>query len=239
MKRSMTVFLAAFGLVVLAGRSLEAQDLQQKVAAAKQAAAENKQALMQYSWIEQTQISYKGEVKNTKVDSCQYGPDGQVQKTPLDTEPAPQSDDSGGRRHRRHRVKEHIVEKKTGEMKDEMEAAGNLVKQYLPPDPEKIQAAKAAGKITITPGAGTDALTIADYEKSGDSLVLTLDAAQKVISKIDVNTWLDSPDQTVTLDVQMDSLPDGTHYPGTILLSVPSSHVDVEITNSNYEKLTP
>jgi hypothetical protein len=54
-----------------------------------------------------------------------------------------------------------------------------------------------------------------------------------------VNTWLDSPDQTVTLDVQMDSLPDGTHYPGTILLSVPSSHVDVKITNSNYEKLGP
>jgi hypothetical protein len=239
MKRSVTVSLTALGLVVLAGQALEAQDLQQKIAAAKQAAAENKQALMQYSWIEETQISYKGEVKNTKIDSCQYGPDGQVQKTPLEAEPAQQSDDTGGRRHRRHRLKEHIVHKKTEEMKEEMEAAGNLVKQYLPPDPQKIQAAKAAGRITITPGSGTDALAIADYEKSGDSLVLTLDPARKAISKIDVNTWLDQPDQTVTLDVQMDSLADGTPYPGTILLSVPSSHIDVKITNSNYEKLAP
>jgi hypothetical protein len=238
MKRRVTVSLAALGLLVLASQALDAQDLQQKIAAAKQAAAENKQALLQYSWIEQTQISVKGEVKNTKVDSCQYGPDGQVQKTPLDTEPAQQSDDSG-RHLRKRRIREHIVEKKTGEMKDEMEAASTLVRQYVPPDPARIQAAKAAGTITITPGSATTALTIADYEKTGDSLVLTLDPASKSISKIDVNTWLDSPDQEVTLDVQMDSLPDGTHYAGTILLSIPSSHIDVKITNSNYERLAP
>ena len=65
-----------------------AQDIQQKLAAAKQAAALNQKALRSYSWLEKTELSYKGEVKNTKVDMCRYGPDGKVQKSPV-VEPAP------------------------------------------------------------------------------------------------------------------------------------------------------
>jgi hypothetical protein len=237
MRRSQTLaLLAGAGLLCLAGPELRAQDMQQKIAAVKQAAARNQQALRQYSWIEKTEISLKGEVKNTKLESCQYGPDGQVQKTLLSA--PPQADEGGGGR-RQHRLKERVVEKKKGELKDEMEAASALVHQYLPPDPAKIEAAKAASRITITPGAATTAITIADYEKAGDALVLTLDPANKALSKIDVNSWLDAPDKTVALDVQMQSLPDGTHHPGTILLSIPSSQIDVKITNSNYEKLAP
>ena len=55
--------------VVLAALPAAAQELQQKLAAAKQAAALNQQALRSYSWLEKTELSYKGEVKNTKVDS--------------------------------------------------------------------------------------------------------------------------------------------------------------------------
>ena len=76
----------------------------------------------------------------------------------------------------RRRVKAKVVEKKTGELKEDMEAAVALVQQYVPPAPEKIQAAMSAGKITVAPGAGTTTLRIADYAKAGDALVLTLDA---------------------------------------------------------------
>jgi hypothetical protein len=228
--------VAGLGLAVLAGPTAGAQDMQEKIAAAKQAAAQNQQALRSYSWVEKTEIILKGEVKNTKIESCQYGPDGQVQKTELSETPPPQEESGGGRR---HRIKEHVIEKKKGEMKEEMEAASALVHQYLPPDPTKIEAAKAAGRITIKPGTATTAVTIAGYEKTGDALVLTLDPAEKALAKIDVNTWLDSPDKAVTLDVQMQSLPDGTHYPGNVLLSIPSSNIEVKITNSNYEKVAP
>jgi hypothetical protein len=45
-----------------------------------------------------------------------------------------------------------------------------------------------------------------------------------------------TPDK-VTLGVQMQSLPDGTRYPGTVVLAIPGSHVQVQITNSNYQKI--
>jgi hypothetical protein len=219
--------LAVLALALAAGRPLEAQDLQQKVAAMKQAAATNQQALRSYSWLEKTEIAVKGEVKNTKVESCQYGPDGKVQKTPVSEPPPPE---------KQRGLKGRIIEKKTGEMKEEMQAAGALVHQYLPPNPEKIQAAMAAGKVTVAPGAGTAALRIADYEKAGDALTLTLDPAAKGIKRIDLDSWLDSPDKKVTLGVQMQALPDGTGYPGAIVLAVPSDNIEVRITNSNYQK---
>lgn len=226
---------AALAFALLAPRPVSAQDMQEKVAAAKEAAARNQEALRHYSWIEKTELSLKGEVKNTKIEACQYGPDGKVQKTPLSEPPA--QEESGGRRRRGGRLKAKVVEKKKAEMQEEMKAAVALVKQYLPPSPEKIQAAMAAGTITIVPGQGTTALTIADYVKPGDSLVLTLDSANKAMTKIDVSTYLEKPDDTVTLGIGMQALPDGTSYAGDILLSIPSDEIDVKITNSNYQKL--
>jgi len=220
--------LAILALTLAAQSPAEAQDMQQKVAAAKQAAAQNQKALRSYSWIEKTELSLKGEVKNTKIESCRYGPDGSVQKTPIQ-EPPPQQQQRG--------LKGRVIEKKTGEMKEEMEASVALVHQYVPPAAEKIQAAMAASKITIVPGAATTTLRIADYLKAGDALVLTLGSADKGLKKVGVETWKDSPSDKVTLDVQMQSLPDGTDYPSQVVLSIPSSQIQVRITNSNYQKL--
>jgi hypothetical protein len=232
MKRAVTgCALGVVTLVLVAGRPVEAQDLQEKVAAAKQAAAQNQQALRSYSWVEKTEISLKGEVKSTTVNSCRYGPDGKVQKTQMSEPPPPQQKKRG--------LKGKVIAKKTGEMKEDMQAAVALVHQYVPPQPDKIQAAMAAGKITAVPGAATTALRIADYAKAGDSLVLTLDSASKKLKGINVDTWKESPSDKVTLSVQMQSLPDGTNSAGTVVLAIPSSNIQVRITNSNYQKLAP
>jgi hypothetical protein len=69
MKRAVTgCVLAAFACALGAGQPAEAQDLQQKLAAAMQSAAQNQQALRSYGWIEKVELSLKGEVKNTTVN---------------------------------------------------------------------------------------------------------------------------------------------------------------------------
>ena len=208
---------------------MQAQDLQQKLAAAKQAAALNQKALRSYSWLEKTELKLKGEVKNTKVDMCKYGPDGKVQKTAV-VEPPPAEKKRG--------LKGKIVAKKTGEMKEELEAAVALVQQYVPPSPDLMQVVMNAGTASLSQaGPGFAALKFPGYVKKGDALTLTFESAVKTLHQIEVNTWLDEPESAVNLKVTMQALPDGLSYPGNIVFALPKRQIEVRITKSNYQKI--
>ena len=161
----------ACALALLLVGPVAAQDLPQRLAAAKESAARNQQAMRSYSWVEKTELSLKGEVKNTKVDMCRYGPDGKVQKTAV-VEPEPAEKKRG--------LRGKIVAKKTGEMKEELEAAVALVHQYLPPSPEMMQAVMTAGTASLSQaGPGRLALKFPGYAKPDDALTLTFDSKVK------------------------------------------------------------
>jgi hypothetical protein len=229
MKRVVTeIALAAFALLVVPAG---AQDVQQKLAAAKEAAARNQQAIRSYSWVEKTELRLKGEVKNTKVDMCKYGPDGKVQKTPV-VEPAPAEKKRG--------LKGKVIAKKTGEMKEELEAAVALVQQYIPPSPDLMQAVMSAGTASISQaGPGAASLKFPGYVKKGDALTLTFDSIVKSLRQIEVNTWLDEPESAVNLKVTMQAMPEGISYPGTVVFALPKRQLEVKITKSNYQKIVP
>ena len=83
--------VAVPALLVLAGGirfvptiAAQNQEMQERVAELKQAAAQNKQALAQYTWVEQVTISLKGEQKKQEHFQVRLGPDGKPQKTSLD-----------------------------------------------------------------------------------------------------------------------------------------------------------
>lgn len=228
MKR-ITIGIALAGVALLAMPPVRAQDLQQKLAAAKQAAAQNQQALRSYSWLEKTELSLKGEVKNTKVDMCRYGLDGKVQKTAV-VEPAPPQKKRG--------LRGKIVAKKTGEMKEELEAAVALVQQYVPPSPDLMQVVMNSGTASLSQaGPGFAALKFPGYVKKGDALVLTFESAVKMLHQIEVNTWLDEPENAVNLKVTMQVMPDGVSYPGSVVFALPKRQIEVTITKSNYQKI--
>jgi hypothetical protein len=222
--------VTAVALACLSGTQAGAQaDLQQKLAAAKTAAAANQQALRLYSWLEKTELSLKGEVKSTSIDMCRYGPDGKVQKTPVVQPPPPE---------KKRGLKGRIIENKKEEMKEDLQAAVALVHQYVPPSPDLMQAVMSAGNASIAQaGPGLAALKFPGYVKAGDGLTLTFDSAVKALRQIEVNTWLDQPDNTVTLRVGMAALPDGTNHPATVVLGMRQRNIEVRITNSNYQKL--
>ena len=227
MKRLVTgIALAAIALLVAPAG---AQDVQQKLAAAKEAAARNQQALRSYSWLEKTELRLKGDLKNTKVDMSRYGPDGKVQKTPV-VEPTPPQKQRG--------LKGRIVANKTEEMKEELEAAVALIHQYVPPSPDLMQVVMNAGTASISQaGPGAASLKFPGYVKKGDALTLTFDSTVKALRQIEVNTWLDEPANAVTLKVTMQAMPEGISYPGTIVFALVKRQLEVKITKSNYQKI--
>ena len=222
-------FVLASAVVAFAQAGEAGGELQQKVAAAKEAAAQNQQKLHQYQWTETTQLTLKGDEKPPTQAMCQYGPDGKVQKTEMGPPPPP-----SGRR-----MKQKIVEKKTGEMKEYMGQVKNLLAMYVPPDPQRMQAAFQAGKVSLSPaaGGGPAQIVFKDYAQPGDQMTLSFDTAAKKISAVNVNTYMDEPKDVVTLGVKFASLPDGTSFPEQTVLDATAKKLQVTTTNSGYQPL--
>jgi hypothetical protein len=209
---------------------------QQVIAALKSSIAKNQAALKSYAWTETTQISLKGEVKKTQQKECQYGPDGKVQKTPIGGDQPQQQQAAGGGR-RGGRLKKEIVEKKVGEMKDYMDRVAALVHEYAPPDPQKIQAAAAAGNVSVTRGPVT-LIAIKNYLKQGDSVTLGFDAAAKKLASYNVDSYLDDPKaDAVKLVANFAPLPDGTNHIQQSVLDATGKQIQVKTTNSDYKKI--
>jgi len=206
-----------------------------RVAALKQALAANKTALKQYTWIETTEISLKGEQKKQERKQCVYAADGSVTKTPVpDAAPAPAKQESSSRRRGGGAVKKAIVSNKIDDMKEYVAKVKALVQDYVPPDPERIQAAKAAGNVS----ANGTALTLKNYVKPGDSMTIGLAPTGTAIQTFNLKSYVEKPkEDDVTMTVTYGTLPDGTSYPQRTVLDIAAKKLGVTVTNSEYRKL--
>jgi len=199
------------------------------VTAVKESFQKSMAALRQYQWIETMSVSLKGEEKSKTQSNCSYGPDGKVQKVPL-APPAEEEKKKG--------LRGKAVENKKEEISAATKEAIGLVKQYVPPDPARIEAAKTAGRVMVSvpDPAGIVRLVIKDYLKAGDSMTLEVKGASDVISGVTIATFNDKK-EPVGLKVAFGALPEGTIHPAKIQLDVPAQNLTVMIENSNYKKL--
>jgi hypothetical protein len=224
-----TAWAIIMGVTALsAAPALLAQDnaAQERLSAVKQAMAANAQQLRKYQWIETTQVTLNGEEKPATQNSCQYGPDGQIQKTPLGPPPQPPT---GGP------LMKRIIEKKQAEMKQYMGEVKSLLALYLPPDPQKMQQSKQSGNLSINPAPNTLNLIFKNYVQPRDQLTLSFDTAAKKISSVNINTFMGDTQDAVTLEVRMASLPDGTNYAQQTILTATAKNLLVVTTSSNYQ----
>ena len=209
----------------------------QMVAALKQNLAESQKNLRKYEWIETTTISLKGEEKSRKQQRVYYGADGTLTKVPIG-EPQPQAAQTGGGR--RGRLKEEVVAHKKDEMKDYMERASTLIHQYVPPSPAQIQKAKDAGNMALRPQPqGQVRVEFQNFIQPSDMLAITVNAKAALPSALNVATYLDKPQDAVTLAVGFATLADGTNYTSQTTLDAKSKNIRVVVENSGYRPLAP
>jgi hypothetical protein len=231
--KNMLLTFVLLGLSFACSARAQNQELQERVAEVKQAAAQNKAALAQYTWTEQVNISLKGETKKQQHYQVRLGPDGKPQKTSLDP-PADTSEPQGGR------LKKHVVEKKKEEYKDYAEQMKALAQQYVPPDKDLLQQAYQQGNITLGPAAGAPneiQLVIHNYLKPQDSMTLVFDKAQKQIVRVQIASYMDDPKDAMNLTVQFSRLPDGTNHVSSVVIDGVSKQLNIATQNSNYQHL--
>ena len=237
MKKIKWLILLQIAILVLSVgilTSTSAQEAQtmtvdQRISALKQSLMEDMTRLRQYEWIETTIINLKGEEKSRALNRCSYDPDGKVQKTLL-TAPPEEKGKKG--------LRGKIAKNKKEEMTTYMTQAVNLVKSYVPPDPAKIQAAKDAGKFSIQmtePGKRAK-LEFRDYNLPGDVLGIEVDLLTNRLLGLQVSTYLEKPEDVVTINSSFNTLQDGTGYPAQIVLDVKAKEMNVSIQNTDYKK---
>ena len=201
---------------------------QERAAALKANLAMSQNILHHYEWIETTVLNLKGEDKPASQNRCYYGADGVLQKVPVTTPPPPK---------KMRGLRGKIAKSKIAEMSDYMKRAVALMKSYLPPDPGRIQAARAAGKISITPSPDkTVWLDFADFIKPGDKLSFDLDLASNTPRQAKIASYLDSKDDAVSMYVTFGSFNNAT-YTAKTELNAPAKEVIITVTNSGYKKL--
>jgi hypothetical protein len=213
-------------------------ELQQKIAEVKQAAAANKQALAQYTWVEQVTISLKGEQKKQEHFQVRLGPDGKPQKQSLDPPSQPAAEPAGGGRG--GRVKEHVVEKKKEEYKDYADQIKSLIEQYVPPEKELLEQAAQKGNIALSPQPGAEGqyrLAVTNYIKQGDNMTLLFDKARKSLAGVTIASYLDDPKDAVNVSVQFTSEPSGLNHIASETINGVSKQLTIAIQNSSYNHL--
>jgi hypothetical protein len=211
-------------------------EMQKRVADLKEAMAKNKQALAQYTWVEQDTISLKGDVKKQEQFQVTLGPDGKPQKTPLNPAPPPQQAAPSGRG---GRLKQHVVEKKTEEYKDYADQIKALIQQYVPPDKDAIEQARQKGNISLSPQADTPGqykLVITNYVKQGDNMTLVVDKTTQSLVSLSIATYLNDPKDAVTVSSQFSAIPGGPNHVASQTINGVSKQLTIAVQNSNYQK---
>lgn len=230
-RSSWTIRIGVSALAVMALTSAaQAQGgAQQEVEAIKTAMGTNAAAQRNYAWVETSAVAYKGEVKSTTTSSCQYMAGGTKPACTVTSAPPEEKKQRGP-------VRRSVKDSKVGEMKEYMDSVKALVGEYVPTKPDLIQAAQGRGDVAAAqdPANGTLKLTISNYIQKGDAVIITVNQATHQVAHVAVNTWLNDPSATVTLDVSFITLPNGVSFASQKVLTATAKSIVVTITDANF-----
>jgi len=204
-----------------------------RIESMKQSLVASKAALKHYEWIETTALSIGGEEKVKQQNTCYYGADGALQKVPVAAD---------AKEDKKRGLRGKVVESKKEEFAAAIKSATALMHQYAPLDPAKIQAAKAAGNVSVSvPGAdGMVRVTIKDYLKPGDQVTVVVHGAKNALQSVAIQSFAENgkDKNPVAGSVSYAALADGTAYPAKQSLEISAQKLKVDIQNSGYRKHT-
>jgi hypothetical protein len=220
-----SVAVVLLGLLVLMGVAVTAQNLLTKdeLAAIEHAELKNQTKLSHYTWQETQFISVNGEAVDYRQYAAKIGANGQYQRN-LVTE---------------HTGQEAAFEPKA---KDQLSQYGpyaeqlcELANQYTSLNSERLNEADSRGELVLLRKDDLINITIKDYLKPGDSLVMTVNQHTHRLVTVQAKSYLNDPQEAVTIQAEFAELPDGINHLATAEIGSASRHLRVKLTNWSYQ----
>jgi hypothetical protein len=213
----------------IANLSAQQADMQDQIAMIKKNLADSKAKMKTYEWIETTTVFVSGDQKNVIQKQCYYDVNGNIVKVETGGSAAAPA---------QRGIRGKVAENQKDDMVDYVNAAVAKIQTYLPPNPDKVQAIYAAGKVTVGVLAPNTQfkLTFPNYNEPGDFLAISINKPAASIMAVDVSTTVDDPSKFVAFNITYSTLPDGTQYAGTTTLNAPEKDLKITIVNSGFKK---
>ena len=188
---------------------------------------ENAAELRRYTFKQRTEVRMDGEVRSVRLDQVRFDLDGNLERTPLT--PGAETSKARGLRGK-------IVAKKREEMAGYVERLMSLARRYLAPGRGDME--KLSGKAEIWKGQGASAnqvrIETADFVKSGDSFVWTLDPVAKLPVRMEARSELDGDPVTITAEYR--TLASGPNYIARTTVKSPRKELEVKVESFDYRR---
>ncbi len=193
--------------------------------------ANAKAALGTYTWTEYTEVLVEGKVHSSEEFTCRYNSKGEVLRT-LKGETAPEgkpgSATSNKPRSRSKAAKQDYIER-----------AISLIRNYVPPNPDRITAMLQNGTASLGPSeGGKSEIRFQRYFMAGDLMVFKYDTASKALSHVTITAFLGDKKDPVTMEAEFGTLPDGVAHLDSTTLNAKVKKVQVKTRNLSYQKIS-
>ncbi len=183
----------------------------------------NAALMRQYSWECRTELIDKGEVKDVRLERVTYGPDGTLQRIPLNNQGASLP---------RGFLRRSIAEDKKKQMEEYLTGLRSLLDQYTLPTAGKVLDFMNRAMVVGPDANGLIMMTGSGVVLPGDRLTIWTDVATRQTRTIQVNTFFQG--DAVELTATFKTLAGGPTYTALADVTVPAKQLSVQVQNFDY-----
>ena len=222
MKRQLLLAVGLLACCTLPG--LQAQVANEGLANSIIAVRQKNAVLMkQFSWNCRTQLEENGTVKDTRIDTVTYGPDGQPQHTLVTDQSNPLP---GGF------LRKKVAEAEREKMEKYLQDLRAFLHQYTLPTAGAVINFISTTAIAAPGPDGNLQLTGAGVVVPGDTVSISVNAPPRQPRRMSIMTFFQGDEVTVTATFK--TLVSGLNYPAYIQLNVADKNLTVLIQNYDY-----
>jgi hypothetical protein len=181
--------------------------------------------MRQYSWTSRTELMEEGQVKDTRIEQVNYGPDGQLQRSLLNDTSAPLP---------RGFLRRDIAEQKRQEMEQYLTGLRGLLDQYTLSTTGKILDFINQAAMTGPDANGLIAMTGTNVVVPGDNFSIWIQIPAKHTRKVQANTFYQG--NVVELTATFNTLPSGLNCMAYAEVTIPAKQLSIQVHNFDYNR---
>jgi len=197
-------------------------DMVVRIMAARRA---NAALMRQYSWTSRTEVIDLGQVKDLRLDTVNYGPSGQLQRTTINDQSAPLP---------RGFLRRRIAEDERTKVEQYLVGLRELLEQYTLPTARKVQDFMNRATATGPDARGRFELTGQNVVYPGDAFTLWVNPQTRHPQRIQVASSFQG--DPISLTATFKTLPTGLNHVAFAEVIVPTKQLSLQVQNFDYNR---